>query len=303
MKNIISIFMIVLLVGCSASSKLVISNKSLTNRFDKQGHRGCRGLMPENTIPAFLKAIDMGVTKIEMDVIISKDKKVVVSHEPYFNYLITTKPDGTYFNKNEGKAAQLYDMDYAEILQYDVGMKPHPDFPKQQHIQAVKPLLTTVVHSVIYHMRTMRRPPVWYNIEIKSNKKGDGISHPAPAEFVDLVMATVREAGIETYTIIQSFDLRILQHTHRYYPQIKTSLLIEHSNKKSFNSNIEALGFQPTIYSPHQRLVTPELIKECHKAGALIIPWTVNSKKKINFLKNNGVDGIITDYPNLFYED
>jgi glycerophosphoryl diester phosphodiesterase len=302
MKNLITLFMIFSFLSCRTNSIKTPFNKPLTDKFDKQGHRGGTGLMPENTIPAFLHAIDLGVNTIEMDVVISRDQKVVVSHDPFFNYLITTKPDGSYLSKSEGKALKLYQMNYDQIIKYDVGQKPHPHFPHQQNIKAVKPLLTGVVDSVIHHMRTMRRPPVWYNIEIKSERSGDGIYHPKPSEFVELVMAAVRKAGIDQRTIIQSFDIRILQYMHKRYPEIKTALLISFWNRKSFQKNIKQLGYSPTTYSPTHHLVTSKLINTCHDEGILIIPWVINSKKEIERFKNMGVDGIITDYPNFFNE-
>lgn len=278
-------------------------SKSLNDKFDKEGHRGCMGLMPENTIPGFLKAIDLGVNTLEMDVVISKDQKVVVSHDLYFNHSITTKPDGSFLTKKEGKSLRLYEMNYDEIAKYDVGLKPNPDFPQQQNIKAIKPLLTSVIDSVIYYMRTMRRPPIWYNIEIKSTKSGDGIYHPVPEEFVELVMAAVKDAGIERYTIIQSFDRRVMQYLHKHYPEIKTAILIDYFNRKSFKKNIDLLGFTPTTYSPNYKLVSQKLIQNCHDSGVLIIPWTVNTRGKIEQLKMMGVDGIITDFPNLFYDN
>lgn len=294
--------MILSFLSCRTNRSQTSSNKPLTDKFDKQGHRGCMGLMPENTIPAFLKAIDLGVTTLEMDVVISKDKKVVVSHDLYFDHLITTKPNGKHLSKSEGKAMKLYQMNYDEIIKYDVGLKPNPDFPQQQNIKAIKPLLTAIVDSVIYHMRTMRRPPVWYNIEIKSEPRGDMINHPEPAAFVELVMAAIKEANIESWTIIQSFDRRVLQYLHEHYPEMKTAILIGYLNRKSFQKNIQLLGFSPTTYSPDYHLVTSRLIKNCHDAGVQLIPWVVNSKKDIDKFKNMGVDGIITDYPNLFNE-
>ncbi|MEO6819992.1 MAG: glycerophosphodiester phosphodiesterase family protein [Ginsengibacter sp.] len=303
MKNLIPFFMALSFLGCRINRTLTSSNKPLDENFDKQGHRGCMGLMPENTIPAFLKAIDFGVTTLEMDVVISKDKKVVVSHDPFFDYLITTKPGGSYLTKKEGKALPLFHMDYDEIKKYDVGIKPNPNFPQQEKIPAIKPLLTTIVDSVIYHMRTMRRPPVRYNIEIKSDRSGDETYHPEPSTFAELVMAAIKEADIERWTIIQSFDKRVLQYIHLHYPEIKTALLVDFFNRRSFEKNIHSLGYMPNTYSPNYKLVTSKMIHNCHAAGVLIIPWTVNSKKKIDQLIKMGVDGIITDYPNLFYDE
>ncbi len=109
--------------------------------FDKQGHRGCRGLMPENTIPAMLKAIDLGVTTLEMDVVITKDKKVILSHEPFFGNEITTRPDGSYIKFTEEQHYNIYQMNYDEVIKYDVGMKPHPRFPQQQKNESGKTII------------------------------------------------------------------------------------------------------------------------------------------------------------------
>jgi glycerophosphoryl diester phosphodiesterase len=129
----------------SFSNLVKLQNTSLgdggmVGGFDLQGHRGCRGLMPENTIPAMLKAIDLGVTTLEMDVVITKDNKVVVSHEPWMEKEITTKPDGSFINTTvESMEFNIYKMNYDEVVKYDVGMKPHPRFPNQQKMKVVKP--------------------------------------------------------------------------------------------------------------------------------------------------------------------
>src|SRR5580765_1503590 len=133
--------------------------------FDVEGHRGCRGLMPENTIPAMLKAIDLGVTTLEMDVVITKDNKVVVSHEPWFETEITTKPDGSFVNPVEAMQLNIYQMSYDEVLKYDVGMKPHPRFPQQQKMKVVKPLLSDLIDSVEAYLVKKNLPKVRYNIE------------------------------------------------------------------------------------------------------------------------------------------
>lgn len=301
MKKIFSFTIILFAMSCNSHI-----NPSYTplvaGTFDKQGHRGCRGLMPENTIPAYLKAIDLGVTTLEMDAVITKDSQVVMSHEPFFNPEITTKPDGSSVTVQEEKSLNIYHMNYDEIKTFDVGLKPHPRFPQQQRMNVVKPLLKDVVDSVTAHMMTMKRPPVYYNIETKSDPLGDDTYHPKPAKFVELLVAVIKEKGIEDRTIIQSFDIRTLQYLHEHYPDIKTALLIEDFDKKSFALQLKDLGFIPTIYSPAYQLVTPLLVKQCHDTGIKLIPWTVNNKTEIDKLKNLGVDGIISDYPNLFNE-
>ncbi|MEP7238348.1 MAG: glycerophosphodiester phosphodiesterase [Ferruginibacter sp.] len=270
--------------------------------FDKQAHRGGRGLMPENTIPAMLNAIGLGVTTLEMDISISKDNKVLLSHEPFFNHDITTKPDGSFISENELRSYNLYKMNYDEILKYDVGMKPHPLFPKQEKVKAVKPLLSDVFKAVKEYMMTVKRPFPFYNIETKSAAEGDNIYHPLPAEFVELLMKVIKENQMEDFVIIQSFDFRTLQYLHKHYPNIKTAMLIEADNKSSFRKQIKDIGFTPNFYSPEFTLVTDILINNCHELNMKIIPWTVNDKNKIEELKKMGVDGVITDYPNLFNE-
>ena len=301
-------FVSLLFINCTSTKNNAAMNAELQNKpldgwdsFDKEGHRGCRGLMPENTIPAMLYAIPL-VTTLEMDVCISKDKKVFLSHEPFFNHDITTKPDGSYITESELRSYNMYKMDYDSISKYDVGMKLHPLFPKQEKVKAIKPLLSDVFKAVKEYMMTVKRPFPFYNIEIKSAPEGDNIYHPLPAEYVELVMKVIRENQMEDFVIIQSFDFRSLQYMHHHYPKIKTAVLIEAGNNSSFRKQIKDLGFTPSIYSPEVTLVIPDLIKDCHDLNMKIIPWTVNEKIEIERFKKMGVDGIITDYPNLFNE-
>ena len=270
--------------------------------FDKQGHRGCRGLMPENTVPAMINAIGLGVTTLEMDVVITKDKKVILSHDQWFGQEITTKPDGTYMGEREERKFNIYWMTYEQTKTFDVGMKPHPRFPLQQKMKVTKPLLSDVIDSVNTAMMTRKRPFPYYNIETKTNPEFDGVFHPKPEEFVELLMAVIKEKGIEDQTIIQSFDFRTLQYLHQHYPSIKTAMLIEDFDKRTLDEQIKAVGFIPTIYSPAYQLVNTVLVKKCHQQNIKVIPWTVNEKAKMDELKMMGVDGIISDYPNLFNE-
>lgn len=296
-------------MSCSSTKNNGAVNSTLKNTplggweaFDKQGHRGCRGLMPENTIPAMLNALGLGVTTLEMDVSISKDKKVFLSHEPFFNHEITTRADGGFLTEKYERTYNLYKMDYDSIIKFDVGLMPHPRFPQQQKIKAVKPLLADVFKAVKDYMVRAKRPSPFYNIEIKSLPEGDKTYHPEPGPFAELVMKVIKENQMEDQIIIQSFDFRSLKYINKHYPKIKTAMLIEAVNKSSFRKQLKDIGYTPDIYSPEFILVTPELIKNCHDLNMKIIPWTVNDKKKIDELKKMGVDGIITDYPNLFNE-
>jgi glycerophosphoryl diester phosphodiesterase len=113
-------------------------------------------------------------------------------------------------------------------------------------------------------------------------------------------MSVINEKRIKDRVIIQSFDFRTLQYLHQKYPEMKTAMLIEGFDKRTLDEEINALGFIPIIYSPDYSLVNEDLIKKCHEQKIKVIPWTVDDKKSIDKLKAMGVDGIITDYPNLF---
>lgn len=295
-----------LFIACSGGKQTATTVKNTTmdstRSFDIQGHRGCRGLMPENTIPAMLHALGLGVTTLEMDLVMTKDKQFVLSHEPFFNHEITTKPDGTFVTEKEESSLNIFQMNYAEVVKYDVGMKPHPRFPRQEKMNAVKPRLRDVVEAVKQQMMMARRPFPYYNIETKTQPLTDGIYHPGPAEFVDSLVSVIRELDIEDHVIIQSFDFRTLQYLHQHYPAIKTAMLIEDYDKRSAAELLKVLGFIPTIYSPAHTLVNEALVKKVHENGMLLIPWTVNDKNRIEELKKLGVDGIITDYPDLLNE-
>ena len=269
--------------------------------FDLQGHRGCRGLMPENTIPAMLKAIDLGVTTLEMDVVITKDNQVLLSHEPFFNHEIATKPDGKPVTLAEAKDLNIFKMTYAEVKGFDVGSKPNPRFPQQQKFKVGKPLLGDLIDSTEQYAQ-QKGKILFYNIETKSAPKGDGIYHPAPAEFVDLLMGVIQSKGVQDRVIIQSFDFRTLQYLHGKYPTVKTALLIEDNNTRSLEDQLNSLGFKPDIYSPHHSLVNTALIEKCRQKGIKVIPWTVNNIARMKKLKELGVDGIISDYPDLFQQ-
>ncbi len=288
-------------VACIFSCTGTHSPKSLVvKNFDKQGHRGCRGLMPENTIPAMLHAIDLGVTTLETDAVITKDGKVVLSHEPFFNHEICTKPDGTPVTEAEEKTLNIFRMDYAETIKYDVGLRPHPRFPQQRKMAAHKPLLSDMIDSVEIYCRDHHKTLPCYNIETKSQAATDEQFHPKPPVFVELLVSVIREKKIEDRVIIQSFDPRTLQYLHGKYPAIKTALLVENDDKKSFALQLRDLGFIPTIYSPAYQLVTPLLVKQCRDAEIGLIPWTVNDRAKIIELKSMGVTGVISDFPDLF---
>ncbi len=265
--------------------------------FDLQGHRGCRGLMPENTIPAFIKAVDLGVNTIEMDVVITSDNQVVVSHEPYMLSVTCLDSTGEAIPKDKEKDYRIYGMTMAEVRKFDCGSKLNPGFPDQVKMKVTKPLLSEVFAAVEEYLKLKGLPPVQYNIEIKSDASADGVFQPKPDVFVDLMMGVITESGTGANCIIQSFDLRPLKVMHQKYPEIKTAILI--ANIKSIEGNLEVLGYVPEVYSPNYLLMNKKAVRQAHQYGMKIIPWTVNKHSDMLKMKNLGVDGLITDYPNL----
>lgn len=262
---------------------------------DIQGHRGCRGLMPENTIEAFIKAIDLGVTTLEMDVVITKDNKVVLSHEPFLNHEICLGPNGQTLDTVNEKTFNIYQMEYSTLKLCDCGSKVHPRFKDQLKFKVYKPLLEAVIDTVEKYIASKKLKPVSYNIEIKSGKETDGFFHPVPSVYTDRVYDIIALKKISTRCILQSFDSRVLQYIHlKQYP-VKTAFLIENAN--SFDINIQQLGFMPDIYSPSMELVDENLVSMCHTRHVLVIPWTANKKEDIKRLLKLKVDGIISDYP------
>ena len=298
MKRTWFVFAISLVISVQFSCNMPKKTTDNAAGFDKQAHRGGRGLMPENTIPAMIHGVDLGVTTLEMDAVITADRKVLVSHETYYNSETTTIDGGKSISKGNQDSFAIYKLTYDETKKFDVGLKPYPAFPRQQRLKAIKPLLSDVIDTVENYVRQKKIKPVSYNIETKSRPADDNKMHPAPEEFVDLIMGVINEKNVGERTIIQSFDFRTLQVMHRKYSNIRLAMLIQ--NTKSVADNVKDLGFVPAIYSPNYMLVNAAMIEQCHQQKMKVIPWTVNDKNKIDSLKTMGVDGIITDYPDLF---
>ena len=292
--------LIILVIGMITSCSTTKYAMTKTNTIDFQAHRGGRGLMPENTIPAILSVMDNNkVTTLEMDLAITKDKQVVVSHDPILNPIITTKPDGTFIKANEVNDHIIYQMNYEQLQKFDVGLKLHPGFVQQKKLAVAIPTLSDLIDSVELKGARIGRK-MFYNIEIKSVDGKDIVEHPAPDEFVDLVVNLIKQKNIINRTTIQSFDIRPLKVLHQKYPRIQLAYLVEGKNTGDVKMKLDLLGFTPTIYSPEYKYITKETVDYCHAHKMKIIPWTVNTKIEIDALIALGVDGLITDYPNLF---
>jgi glycerophosphoryl diester phosphodiesterase len=271
----------------------VILEKTKQYSFDLQGHRGARGLSPENTIQAFEKALDLGVNTLELDVVISKDNKVVVSHEPWLNEEVTLDVKGRKITKKDALAFNIYKNKYKKIKSYDVGSIGNPKFLEQKKEKAYKPLLSELITFAEAKNNQIR-----YNVEIKSTLKDEKNGfQPSVAEFSDLVIEQLKNAKLSLEKItVQSFDPRVLEYIHKTYPAFTLAFL---TYKNDFETNMKMLSFKPKIYSPYFILLNKEEVKRIQNKKMKVIPWTVNKKNDIVNLLKMGVDGIITDYPNI----
>jgi len=293
-------------------------------KIDVQGHRGGMGLMPENTIAAMLNGVKLGVKTLELDVVISSDGKVVVSHDAYMASDFMRKPDGSDISKEEQMGMALYKMTYDSISRFDAGSKPHPHFPQQVKMKTYRPLLGDLIDSVETYVKKNKLKPVYYNIETKISPAGDGIYNPKPDVFVNTMMDVLRTKNLGKRLTIQSFDNRTLQILHKTEPKIRLSLLafgkmdlsselkkqgldsaglkkvkqaILAYGKGGVDADLQKLGFTPDIYSPYYTSVDKAMVEKVHAMKMEILPWTVDEVKDMEALVALGVDGIITNYP------
>jgi glycerophosphoryl diester phosphodiesterase len=263
-------------------------------KLDVEGHSGGMGLMPENTIASMLNGVKTGVRTLELDLNITSDSKVVVSHDQWMSSAIMLRPDGSEITKEEEKSMALYKMTYDSIRRFDAGSKPNDHFAKQARLKTYKPLLADLIDSVEAYVKKNKLNPVYYNIETKSTPAGDGIYNPAPDVFVKLMMDVIHSKHINKRAIIQSFDVRTLQVLHQTDPKIKLSYLV---GKINIDEDLKRLGFTSDIYSPYYTFVDADIVKKAHEDKMLILPWTVDEEKDMKALADFGVDGIISNYP------
>lgn len=281
----------------SEESKVMHTPQKDRLNIQVQGHRGERGNLPENSIPAFLGALRKGVDVLELDVVISKDQQVVVSHEPVMLPLYMLTPEGDSIPQD--KNYNLYQMDYAEIKQFDGGSRGNVRFPQQQKMKTYKPLLSEVFDTVAATIKTEGLKLVKFNIEIKSVPEEYDVFQPQPEAFVDLVMQVIQEKQMEEHINLQSFDTAILEVVHKKYPEIELAYLVE---EHTYEENKAKLSFQPEIYSPYYKLLDTYEVAQIRKDGINIIPWTVNEPEAIKEVIALQVDAIITDYPERVFE-
>ncbi len=263
--------------------------------FSIEGHRGARGWVPENTIPSFKKALDQGADTLELDVVITKDNKVLVSHEPWFSSVISLDPEGNRIPADKQRDFNIFKMTYAETQRFDVGSIGNKDFPEQMKMKVTKPLLSDVFKEIGTYARENKIRPPRYNVEIKMERNGDGVFNPTPDVFAKLVYDEIKSAKLLKQVIVQSFDPRVLREMRKIKSDLPLAFLV--SNKDGVEKNLMNLGFDPDTYSPHFSLIDEAAVSLCRKRGIKVVPWTVNEVADLERMKAFDLDGIITDYP------
>jgi len=254
--------------------------------FEIQAHRGARAFYPENTLQAFCKAADLGCRVIELDLIVSKDHRIIVSHDPW----VPSTPDAP-------PRRYLYSMHYDEIAGFDCG-EPSPDFPFQSRIRAVRPTLREVFCTVEEHLSRIGRPSeMVYNLEVKSWPELDGVAHPDPASYAALVIKEIAGSGLENRVRLQSFDDRILTEAKSMMPGLCYGLLVE--DTAVLDSFPARPGYVPEYVNPQLSLVDEMLLARLHGYGAMVVVWTVNRTEDMLRMKRLGADGLITDHPEV----
>lgn len=282
--------------------------------FDLQGHRGARGLAPENTLAAFRTALDLGVTTLETDLAVTRDGVLVLSHDPALNPDIVRNADGSWI---EGSGVPIQMLTLAELKRYDIG-RLNPARPYASPFTEQKPV-DGERFPTLAELYAMAGPKVRFNIETKL-EPGKPQLAPDPARFAALTVAAIRDAKATSRTTIQSFDWRTLIEARRIASEIDTVCLTIESNNMdtvrrgsgvpspwlgglsltdhggSLLKLAKAAGC--AAWSPFWRNVTPAAVAEAHELGLKVIPWTVNDPAEIARMIDLKVDGLITDYPN-----
>ncbi|MFN4016307.1 MAG: glycerophosphodiester phosphodiesterase [Reyranella sp.] len=281
--------------------------------FDLQGHRGARGLAPENTLAGFKLAQDLGVTTLETDLAVTRDGVVVISHDPVLNPALTRGPDGQWLAA-AGPAIAALTLD--ELKRYDIG-RVNPASRYGQQYPEQKPA-DGQRFPTLAEFFAQAAPAVRFNVEIKTDPGKPDLTLD-PAAFAGLAVGEIRKAGVGTRTTVQSFDWRGLIEARRLAPEIATACLTIESN--NFDT-VQRSGGGPSpwlggldlaahggslprlaraagcaTWSPFWRNVTAENVKEAHALGLKVVPWTVNVPAEMGRLIDLGVDGLITDYP------
>lgn len=268
----------------------------MRNYVDAQAHRGGAGLMPENTIQSMKNALDLGVNTLELDLQISADGQVVVSHDAYFHPRYATRPDGSIV-KPEDPREYIYTMPYDSVKKYDTGLRESTVWPEKACVASYKPLANELLDFTENYTKENGMSPVRYNIEIKSKSgKGEGKNWPEYHEFVDKCVELLKSKNLGDRLVVQCFDVRALNYMHEKYPELILSYLVD-SKAGEFEDYMARLDFTPTWLSPHFSMVDEELCRKCAEKGIKLVPWTVDNPEDIQRMIDLKVEAIISNYP------
>lgn len=291
-------------LSCSGAQ---IQNSPLDGSLDLQGHRGARGLKPENTWPAFEEALQQGMTTLELDTVLTKDHKIVIHHDSDTNPTICSGPNGS-----EIVSRSLYDLTLAELKELDCGARQNPKFPEQKTVPGTKLLTIEEFFEKVKTWEKTGKRKVIPKFNIETKFPGDENSQVDPAiveAHVSLLVKSIEKAGLIERSTIQSFYLPALPLVKKKNPKLKTSALFSltypqgFAMKIGFGDSRRRFALEKTkelgadIVSPYFLYVTEEFVTEAHKIGIRVIPWTVNEIPEMKRLLKVGADGIITDYP------
>jgi len=254
----------------------------LAARIEVHGHRGARAVYPENSLPAFEYALSIGVDVLEMDLAVTEDEVVVVSHDATMNQKLCVGPAGA--------ERAIHKMTYAELRKWKCGTLPHADFPKQKQVAVEVPRLEDV-------FKLATKTKVHFNIETKISPKTPDLA-PTPERFAELMLAVVRKYKLEDRVILQSFDFRTLHAMKKLAPKMRLSALFPFNTSEKSPDYLEmAKASGAGILSPHHSTVTPERIAAAHKAGLSVVPWTANTEADWQRMIDAKADAIISDDP------
>ncbi|PCI99184.1 MAG: glycerophosphodiester phosphodiesterase [Flavobacteriales bacterium] len=257
------------------------------------GHRGARGLYPENTLEGFWETLKLPIKGIELDVVVSKDYQLLVSHEPWMHHLFCTSPNGHLITKDREKQHNIYQMTVHQVQQYDCGKRKHPQFPNQITFPAYKPTLNEV-----FKLFSKKNKQLELFLEIKSNPKWYNTYQPKPNRYAELVNSFLKSNPFTGTIIIKSFDTNFLNAIYRIDPNYTLGLLVKNTN--GVEANLKLLNFIPSHYSLFHEYVTSQENEILLANKIELIPWTVNTIENAQQLSDIGITKIITDYPNRF---
>ena len=268
---------------------VLMTQNAFAKKIEVQGHRGCRALRPENTLPAFQHAVELGVDVLEMDIAVTKDNQLVISHDPFIT------PERCLYE--DGKALldkiAIHTLTLAEVKKFDCGSLKHPKFPDQVTIPHTPIPTLDEMFDMVNGLKDPNGKKVRFNIETKIFVERPELT-PSPTEFAEMLVKKIEKHGMLARSIIQSFDFRTLVATKKANPKTKTAMLTEGGN---YPYTVIAKKFGFTYISPEYTWINEEAVNDLHAHGVEVIPWTVNDPKDWERMIQIGVDGIISDNP------